>query len=127
MRHSLQQLVAKKRLSKSVILSDGPPSYSEPYEGKQREKAGREGGEGGGYDTHGPEMARVPLKLRSLSGILSPLTFNPVVLIHLPSLYTHLMKDAGMTNGRVSLFPRPRPLAIKHAQRWLLASPACTP
>ena len=124
MRPSLQQLVAKKRLMKSIILSDWPPSCSETHEGKQGGKAGREEG---GYDTHGPEMARVPLKLRSLSGILSPLTFNPVVLVRLPSLYTHLMEDAGMTNGRVSLFPRPRPLAIKHAQRRLLASPACTP
>ena len=45
----------------------------ESEEGQARREEREEG-----CGTHSPDMAVPPLKLRSLSGILSPLIFNPV-------------------------------------------------
>ena len=77
--------MAKRRLSKTSFQAAGRVTLRHTRESEEGWAGREERVEGRG--TQSPDAAVPPLKLGSLSGILSPLIFNPVVFVCFLTFY----------------------------------------
>ena len=102
------------RLCAGIITSGRPPSHCETR--KRRSKEGRRWGGGRLWHPGHSEMAVPPLQLRRdpVPSRARPRGFHSFTAPppSEPSFYKHLRKDAGITKGRQSLSPRPRPSGL---------------